>query len=86
MKETKIKSNVDRTLYLECLMSFNTNFKVGMRELDIIEASLLQRVDELSKNPCKNKHAEIAEIRGVLGNLHNQKVWYRPKTSVYIGG
>ena len=67
-------------------MSFNTNFKVGMRELDIIEASLQQRVDELSKNPCKNKDAEIAEIRGVLGNLHNQKVWYRPKTSVYIGG
>ena len=67
-------------------MSFNTNFKMGLRELDIIEVSLRQRLNELSKSTSKDHHLEMSEIRGVLGNLHNQKVWFRPKSSVYIGG
>ena len=67
-------------------MSFNTNFKMGLRDLDIIEASLHQRLNELSKSTSKVHNREISEIRDVLGNLHNQKVWYRPKSSVYVGG
>ena len=34
-------------------MSFNTNFKMGLRELDIIEVSLHQRLNELSKLTAK---------------------------------
>ena len=67
-------------------MSFNTNFKVGIRDLDIIESSLQKRLNELCKLSRDKNNAEIAEIRNVLGNLHNQKVWYRPKSSVYVGG
>ena len=67
-------------------MSFNTNFKMGLRDLDIIEVSLRQRLNELSKSTTKDHHREMCEIRDVLGNLHNQKVWYRPKSSVYVGG
>ncbi len=67
-------------------MNFNTNFKMGLRDLDIIEVSLRQRLNELSKSKSKDQHKEMAEIRDVLGSLHNQKVWYRPKSSVYVGG
>ena len=67
-------------------MSFNTNFKMGLRDLDIIESSLHKRLNELSKSTNKDHHMEMAEIRDVLGYLHNQKVWYRPKSSVYVGG
>ena len=67
-------------------MSFNRNFKMGVRDLDIIELSLQKRLNELCKSSSEENNAEIAEIRGVLGNLHNQKVWYRPKASVYVGG
>ena len=59
---------------------------MGLRDLDIIEVSLRQRLNELSKSSGKDHHREISEIRDVLGNLHNQKVWYRPKSSVYVGG
>lgn len=67
-------------------MSFNSSFKMGVRDLDIIEVSLQKRLNELSKSSRNDNNAEIAEIRGVLGNLHNQKVWFRPKSSVYVGG
>ena len=67
-------------------MSYNTNFKMGLRDLDIIEVSLRQRLNELSQSTCKDHHREMSEIRSVLGSLHNQKVWYRPKSSVYVGG
>ena len=69
-----------------CVMSFNTNFKMGLKDLDIIEVSLRKRLNDLSKSTSKDHRKEICEIRGVLGNLHNQKVWYRPKSSVYVGG
>jgi hypothetical protein len=30
---------------------------------------------------------EVAELRELLGRLHNQKNWYRPQTdSVYVSG
>ena len=67
-------------------MSFNTYFKMGLQDLDIIEVSLRQRLNELSKSKSKDQRREMSEIRDVLGNLHNQKVWYRPKSSVYVGG
>jgi len=68
------------------MMSFNSSFKMGVRDLDIIEVSLQKRLNELSKSSRNDNNAEIAEIRGVLGNLHNQKVWFRPKSTVYVGG
>jgi hypothetical protein len=29
---------------------------------------------------------EITEIQSVLGSLHNQKLWYRPKGTPYVSG
>jgi len=72
-------------------MSYNKNFKMDLQELDIVETSLQHRVNYLSKatgstHLQKNVSSEITQIREVLGKLHNQKNWYRPKNKVYVGG
>ena len=73
-------------------MSFNKNFKMGLGEIDIIEDSLRHRLNSLSKETIEcnlddvSVSGEIERIRNVLGQLHNQKTWYRPKTSVYVSG
>ncbi|MGC6526693.1 MAG: hypothetical protein ACON45_01295 [Paracoccaceae bacterium] len=73
-------------------MSYNKTFKMGLRDIDLIETSLQQRLNELSmsfdskSNDRSTLESEINEIRSLLGNLHNQKTWYRPKSAVYVSG
>ena len=73
-------------------MSYNKTFKMGLRDIDLIETSLQQRLNELSmsfdskSNDRSTLESEINEIRSLLGNLHNQKTLYRPKSAVYVSG
>ena len=73
-------------------MSFNKNFKMGIGEIDVIEDSLRRRLNSLSKDAVERNvddvcvTGEMEKIRSVLGQLHNQKIWYRPKASVYVSG
>lgn len=54
-------------------MKPNTEFNISVRDLELIEQALLS----MEQTP---------EVRALLGKLHNQKNWYRPKDGVYIGG
>ena len=54
-------------------MKPNTQFNLSVRDLELIEQALL-------------KQEQTPEVRMLLGKLHNQKNWYRPKDGVYIGG
>ena len=56
---------------------YNKEFKLTVRDLELIENALISVMNE-----SDNKN----EIHQLLGKLHNQKVWYRPKSSTYIGG
>jgi len=51
----------------------NTEFKLSVRDIEIIEDALLQI-------------EQTAEIQDLLGRIHNQKNWYRPKNGVYVSG
>jgi len=51
----------------------NTEFKLSVRDIEIIEDALLQL-------------EQTAEVRDLLGRIHNQKNWYRPKDAIYVGG
>lgn len=51
----------------------NDKFKLTVRDIDIIEDALL-------------KQEQTAEIRELLGRIHNQKNWYRPKDTIYVSG
>ena len=51
----------------------NTEFKLTVRDIEIIEDALLQL-------------EQTAEIQNLLGRIHNQKNWYRPKDTIYVSG
>ena len=73
-------------------MGYNTNFEMGLKELEIVEDALRFRLNQLSKmstfnaKTCLTEKKEITEIQSVLGSLHNQKIWYRPKDTPYVSG
>lgn len=54
-------------------MKPNTKFELSVRDIEIIENALLAQ-------------EQTQEVRDLLGRLHNQKNWYRPKDQVYVSG
>ena len=80
----------------------NTTFNLDIRDVELIENALNSIITKQSStiiNSADNRNAkpqydcpvkaksQIAELRDLLGRLHNQKIWYRPKNAAtYIGG
>ena len=54
-------------------MKPNTKFNLSVSDIELIEQAL-------------HSVEQTREVRELLGRLHNQKNWYRPKDRVYIGG
>ena len=72
---------------------YNEMFKLSVNDMDLIETALRRTQHALSQEQLvqsdegKGYHVEtIRQIRELLGRLHNQKSFYRPKDSVYVGG
>ena len=81
----------------------NTGFNLGLRDIDLIEDAInlviarrSSAMSALAEDTLENttdmsayreiRH-EVAELRELLGRLHNQKNWYRPQTdAVYVSG
>jgi hypothetical protein len=68
---------------------YNRKFDLDMADVDVIETALRERVKSLSdtrmEQACLDSQRELRAIKGLLGRLHNQKVFFRPKQG-YIGG
>lgn len=80
----------------------NTNFELNVRDIEIIENALNHKLNRLSNSritavestiipeekldSVKEIDAEVREVRDLLGRLHHQKVWYRPKSETYVSG
>ena len=81
----------------------NTEFNLDLSDIDHIENainSVIARrssaMSSLTENCAENTmdmsayreiKKEVAELRDLLGRLHNQKNWYRPQTeAVYVSG
>jgi hypothetical protein len=80
---------------------YNKNFELDIRELELIEHALRDKLNRLSVNrmtiiestikpeteldSVKRLDAEMKKINSLLGKLHNQKLWYRPKDK-YVSG
>lgn len=58
---------------------YNTRFDLSLEDMDLIEKAL-QHVAANENGP-----ADPREVSDLLGRLHNQKVFYRPKGR-YISG
>jgi len=69
------------------MTTYNREFHLTLDDVQIIEECLHDRIAHLSKGDCDEKcQAKIERIRELLGSIHNQKIWYRPSTGVYVGG
>ena len=79
--------------------SYNKTFELTIHDVDLIEEALRARSRELCKmrralsdeNPADMESVRVIEAdqrenEELLGRLHNQKVFYRPKTGVYVSG
>ena len=80
----------------------NTTFNLDVKDLEIIEDALHSVIAKYSNDLVSVQNAsdagtairdratveaEMSEMRDLLGRLHNQKNWFRPKTGHgYIGG
>ena len=69
--------------------AYNDKFELDLNEMDLIEDALRQRVQALSAARGYTTDIEserkLRSMKTLLGRLHNQKVFYRPKQG-YIGG
>jgi hypothetical protein len=79
--------------------SYNRKFDLSVEDIDLIEEALRARGRELSRmrlalteeNPAHMESIRVIEQdqrtgEELLGRLHDQKIFYRPQTSVYVGG
>lgn len=78
---------------------YNSNFHLSVSDIDLIEAALHQQRANLSERVVKpgavspsvaedaaEADTTLRHIHDLLGRLHNQKVFYRPRRGAYIGG
>lgn len=69
----------------------NTRFELSVRDIEIIETALKNKIGRRSQRIIEGEdpemlQQEMKEINELLGRLYNQKNFYRPKNTVYIGG
>lgn len=72
------------------MSSPNTSFNLNVRDIEIIEQALRAKAGRrgiaIAQGETSEKlKEEMQEIQELLGRMHEQKVWYRPK-GVYVSG
>ena len=72
------------------MSSPNTSFNLNVRDIEIIEQALRSKAGRrgiaIAQGETSEKlREEMQEIQELLGRMHEQKVWYRPK-GVYVSG
>lgn len=71
---------------------YNRKFDLTLKDIDLIEAALsvvkrdLSLGREGSRALLPPDSDPVRDIDDLLGRLHNQKVFYRPTKTPYIGG
>ena len=76
---------------------FNTSFDLTVDDVELIEMALrktkavLARPDlddslEGEDGAVEDREETLHRIADLLGRMHNQKVFYRPRDEVYVGG
>lgn len=73
---------------------YNRNFELTLSDIDLIEAALnvvtrdlsLGREDARALLPEVEDNDHVGHVNDLLGRLHNQKIFYRPKDEPYVSG
>ena len=78
---------------------YQKQFAINRTEMRLIETALREQANNLSKEMIDQQitfdrettdgmqqlPSRMKEIHSLLGNLHNQKIWYRPRNPVPLG-
>ena len=72
-------------------MKPNRKFDLSIRDIEIIEIALRAKAGRRGLAIAQGESSpelrrEMNEIQEVLGRIHEQKVWFRPKDKTYVGG
>ncbi|UAB90518.1 hypothetical protein I5192_07625 [Ruegeria sp. SCSIO 43209] len=72
---------------------YNDMFELSVEDMDIIEEAMRHAIASRSNVPVDERVEEretredfVRKAHDLLGRLHDQKVFYRPKSGVYVGG
>ena len=72
---------------------YNDMIELSVEDMDLIETALRGSVAALSQAALDEgeqskieREDSLRRIHDLLGKLHDQKVFYRPKGKVYLGG
>ncbi len=63
------------------MAKYNKSFDLDRNDLELIEAAL-----RLAVAREDDRSIDIRAAQELLGRLHNQKIFYRPRDGVYISG
>ena len=69
----------------------NKKFELGVRDIEVIEQALRAKAGRrglaiAQGDTSPQLREEMHEIQELLGRIHAQKNWYRPKDKGYVGG
>lgn len=66
----------------------NTSFEISVEEMEIIESALRAAMPTEPEAQVSRitEAAKARDIAALLGRLHNQKNFYRPRNRQYISG
>ena len=72
-------------------MKPNLKFELTVRDIEIIEQALRAKAGRRGLAIAQGETSpqlkdEMHEIQELLGKLHDQKVWYKPKNKFVPGG
>jgi hypothetical protein len=72
-------------------MKPNKKFDLSVRDIEIIEQALRAKAGRRGMAIAQGETSpqlkeEMLEIQQLLGRLHDQKVWYKPKNKFVPGG
>ncbi|KNG94417.1 hypothetical protein [Pseudaestuariivita atlantica] len=64
----------------------NTTFELSVEDLEMIEDALRDHTLRLAESARDGSSCRRRSVHDLLGRLHNQKVFYRPRGGGYVGG
>jgi hypothetical protein len=72
------------------MTKYNRNFELSVEDMELIEDALRRTKRELAEKSVEAAESEtddtVRDIHDLLGRIHNQKVFYRPRKRTYISG
>ncbi len=73
------------------MVKANEKFNLSIRDIEIIEQALRAKAGRrglaiANGETSPQLREELRELQELLGRIHDQKVWFRPKNKIYVSG